>query len=100
MHTAPAAFVFQEQDTRTPFHLVRDQNINFPAFERHLYCHLDYDIVILIICLFNLIDMKLNNPMLAICISYFVERTLRALRAFIGEKNLVAKTYTDDCFLL
>ena len=44
--------------------------------------------------------MKLNNPMLAICISYFVERFLRWLRYFVGEKNLVAKTYTDDCFLL
>ena len=89
MHTAPEAFQFQEQDTKTPFHLVRDKNINFPAFERHLFCFLDYDLVILIICLINLIDMKLNNPMLAICISYFVERFLRWLRAFIGEKNLV-----------
>ena len=79
---------------------MRDKNINFPSFEKHLYCYLDYDIIILIICMFNLIDMKLNNPMLAIVISYFVERVLRALRAFIGEKNLVSKTYTDDCFLL
>lgn len=42
----------------------------------------------------------MQNPMVAICIAYFTERVLRWLRGFVGEKNLVAKTYTDDCFLL
>ena len=100
MHTHPTSFQFKAEDTKTPFSLVRDRNANFPAFERHLYCHLDYDMMILIICFINLIDSRLNNPVLAICLSYLIERILRYLRNFLGERNIVAKTFVDDRFLL
>lgn len=100
VHTHPTNFQFKAEDTKTPFSLVRDRNANFPAFERHLYCHLDYDMMILIICFINLIDSRLNNPVLAICLSYLIERILRYLRNFLGERNIVAKTFVDDRFLL
>ena len=56
--------------------------------------------MILIICFINLIDSRLNNPVLAICLSYLIERILRYLRNFLGERNIVAKTFVDDRFLL
>ena len=100
VQSMPANFVFNVDDTKVPFHLVADSNPNFPSFERNLYCHLDYDMLILIICFINLIDQKLQNPVLAICLSYLIERGLRALHGFLGEKNIVKKTFIDDCFLL
>ena len=102
MLTAPSAFVFNERDdgAKAPFHLVRDPTPNMPSFERNLYCHLDYDLLILLICLINLIDYKTENPMAAICVGYFVERFLKWLRFWLGEKNLVKKTYTDSSFML
>lgn len=101
VQSSPLSFAFGNEDpNQVPFHLVRDKDIKFPAFERHLYCHLDYDMLILIICFVNLIDQLTNNPMLAICVAYFIERFFRWLRGFLGEKNIVKKTYTDDCFLL
>lgn len=56
--------------------------------------------IILIICYINLIDMLTGNPMLAICLAYFIERFFRWLRFYLGEKNIAKKTYTDDCFML
>jgi len=100
MLTAPAAFQFSADNNQTPFHLVRDKNEKFPGFERNLYCHLDYDMLILIIGYINLIDLTTQNPMLAICIAYFIERFFRLLRAYLGEKNLSKKTYTDECFMI
>ena len=96
---SPASFVF-EDEPKTPFTLVADGNPNFPCFERCLYMKLDYDMLILIICFINLIDQQLNNPVVAIFLSYLIERTLRWLHGFLGEKNIVKKTYTDDCFLI
>lgn len=61
---------------------------------------LDYDMLILIICFINLIDRQLNNPVVAIFLSYLIERALRWLHGFLGEKNIVKKTMTDDCFLI
>ena len=48
----------------------------------------------------SLIHQLTNNPMLAVCIAYFIERFLRWLRGYLGERNLAKKTYTDECFLL
>lgn len=102
MLTAPSAFEFNEtkEGAQTPFHLVKDPTVNMPAFERNLYCHLDYDMLILMICVINLIDYRTENPMVAICVAYFVERFFKWLRFTLGEKNLVKKTFTDSSFML
>ena len=90
----------QETNQNVPFHLVHDTNEKYPSFERNLFCFLDYDVLILIICFINLIDQLLDNPMVAIVTSYFIERFFRWLRATLGEKNIVRSTYIDECFLL
>ena len=84
MHTAPAVFQFSTDNTLTPFHLVRDPHVKYPGFERNLYCHLDYDILIMLIGYIIVIDNKTDNPMLAIFIAYIIERIFRLLRSFIG----------------
>jgi len=56
--------------------------------------------LILIICFINLIDQKLNNPIVAIFLSYLIERFLRWLHRFLSDKNIVKKTFTDASFLL
>ena len=100
MQSAPEAFSFDQSDeTKAPFHFFRDMSDTFPSFERSLYCHLDYDMMILIICFINLIDLETGNPMLAIFLSYVIERVLRKLHRFLGERNLTSKTYVDPCFM-
>ena len=99
VHTHPSEFQFSAAPTY-PFTLIRDLSDKYPAFERSLYCHLDYDMLIMIICWVNLLDQLTQNPMLAVCISYFIERGFRWLRGYLGEKNIAKKTITDDCFLL
>ena len=56
MLTAPSTFEFSQDEGKVPFHLVRDKFENYPSFERQLYCHLDYDIVILMICYISLLE--------------------------------------------
>ena len=56
--------------------------------------------LILVICVTFLIDWKMGNPMVAICVAYAIERFFRWLRASLGERNLAKKTFTDECFLL
>ena len=56
MLTAPSTFIFSDDENKVPFSLVKDKFENYPSFERQLYCHLDYDIVILMICYINLIE--------------------------------------------
>ena len=78
MHTAPSVFTFDANDKAgVPFHLVRDSSDKFPSFERNLYGSLDYDLLILIIGYVNLLDQLTGNPMLAICLAYFIERFFR-----------------------
>lgn len=102
VHTAPSAFKFSSGSTSndTPFTLVQDVQEKYPMFERHLYCHLDYDMIILMIGYISLIDIVTQNPMLAITVAYFIERFFRFLRGYLGEKNIVKKTLTSDVFLL
>ena len=102
MLTSPEAFKFNESKNgaQSPFHLVKDPTTNMPTFERNLYCHLDYDMLILIICVINLIDYRTENPMVAICVGYFIERFFKWLRFTLGEKNLIKKTFTDASFML
>lgn len=100
MHTAPEAFQLTDKNNDTPFTLVQDVAEKYPAYERHLYCYLDYDLMILMIGYISLIDIVSQNPMLAICVAYFIERFFRWLRHYLGEKNLAKKTITDECFLL
>ena len=99
LQTSPENFEFRDDNT-LPFITVRDRYINFPSFERNLYCSLDYDMLILIICVINLIDQQLNNPVVAICLSYLIERVFRLLRRWLGERNLVRTTFVDKNFLL
>jgi hypothetical protein len=40
-----------------------------------------------------------DNAVLAIGFVFVMERSLRSLRAFLGKKNLVKKSYVDERFL-
>ena len=100
MLSAPERFEFKDKDITVPFHLVRDEYDKFPTYERNLYCMLDYDMLILAVCVTFLIDWKTDNPMVALCVSYAIERFFRFLRSWLGEGNLAKKTFTDECFLV
>ena len=79
---------------------MRDPHVKYPGFERNLYCHLDYDILIMLIGYIIVIDNRTGNPMLAIFVAYIIERIFRLLRSFIGQKNIAKKTFSDECFML
>ena len=82
------------------FHLIQDWSENFPAFEDFLYSSLDYQIVVMEILWFFLLDSQFANPLLSIAITFVIERVFRWLRASLGEKNLSKKTFIDDCFFM
>ena len=107
---APQSFNPHDRDPRVPFVLVRDPTENAPAFEANLYCSLDVDLVQLMCLWWFFFDSIFayskhgrldanGNPMLAVALTYVVERILRWLRATLGESNLVRKTFTDERFL-
>ena len=80
--------------------MVQDSSEPYPTLERWLYCSLDYDILMVEILFWYLFDTTLGNPMLAIALTYCVERFFRWLRATLGENNLSQKAMVDDRFLL
>ena len=99
--------LLNDKDPKVPFVVVRDQQENAPTFEKTLYCALDWDLVQLMALWWFFFESVTgdpqtgnnSNPMLAVALTYLVERFLRWLRASLGESNLVTKTFTDDRFL-
>ena len=97
----------KEQNPKVPFVLVRDKQENAPTFEQNLYCALDVDLVQLMALWWFFFESVTgdpttgnnSDPMLAVALTYLVERFLRWLRASLGENNLVNKTFTDERFL-
>ena len=80
-------------------HLLLDPWENFPSFESVLYCDLDYDIVLLSILWFYFFDHFTGNPMLSIALTFVIERILKYIRQWLGEKNLAKKTLVNQAFL-
>lgn len=89
-------------EMEVPFTLVRDFSDFFPSFQENLYKSLDWDLVHLYILYFFLFDGLLagKNPMLAIFLTYVVERVLLKIRQDLGGSNLTKKTLVDERFLL
>jgi len=85
-----------------PFELVRDYNDLFPSFQDMLYKALDWDMVHLYILYFFLFDYMWEGKktMLAIFMTYMVERLLRKIRQDIGTANLTKKTLVNDRFMM
>lgn len=100
MDMAPETFKFEDNVNKPAFQLVVDAFDKYPTFERTLYCYLDYDLVIFMICMIAVVEKELENPMVAIFIAYLCERFFMVLRRFLGERNLVKKTFTSESFLL
>ena len=82
-----------------PYHLSRDPAENAPSFEDNLYGSLDVDIIELIALWWFFIDYLTGKPLIGVACVYIGELLLKHLRATLGEKNLVKKTFTDDRFL-
>jgi hypothetical protein len=68
---------------------------------------MDFDIVLINILFFfafdNIIRMQTGTDtwsMLAIFLTYCVERFFRWLRGTLGEANLAKKTFTDERFMI
>lgn len=81
------------------FKLIQDDSENFPSFESLMYCDLDYQMVLINILWFYLFDYYTYNPLLAITLTYVIERLFRYIRVRVGEANLVKKTMVDGSFL-
>ena len=81
-----------DKNPKVPFVLVRDKQENAPTFEKTLYCALDIDIVqVMALWWFffesasgNAQTGNNSNPMLAVALTYLVERFLKWLRASLG----------------
>jgi hypothetical protein len=95
---APNSYDFDKMDS--PCVLVQDSFLNSPNYEEFLYCYLDYDIVIVEILWWFFFDKILGNPMIAVALTYLVERLLRYIRGKWGEKNISKKTKVDQAFLI
>jgi len=81
------------------FILLQDLGEDSLCFEKWLYCYLDYDMVVAMILYWYMFDYIFNNPLLAVALTYAVERFFRWLRAELGEANLAKKAMVDDRFL-
>ena len=88
----PPKFDLYTKNPGVPFVLVKDPYETYPSIATSFFCDLDRDMVILYICYFFLIDHLTENPMLSIALTYIIERFIRALRAALGEKNIIKKT--------
>jgi len=80
-------------DLSPPFTLVKDPH--WPSFENFLYGSLDFQMVLLYILWWFLIENYTQNPVLALGIVYLIERLYKFIRAYAGEKNFVKKSYVD-----
>jgi len=49
---------------------------------------------------FFVLDGFFNNTLLAVFITYLIERVFRYIRSELGENNLVAKAHCDERFLI
>jgi hypothetical protein len=91
---------FDPVSSKDKLMLVQDASENFPTFEGMLYCELDYQIVLLNILWFYFFDHWTGNSMLAITLTFCIERILRWVRTTWGEKNLSKKTFISDAFFV
>jgi hypothetical protein len=81
--------------------MVKDAFTKWPSFARVLYCNLDYENLIVKIMLFNfLYAITHKNTIVSIFVVYIIDVLFTRLRSFIGERNIVRKTLTDDRFML
>ena len=93
--------IFSSKDESTPFILVKDSSWMWPSFNQILYSALDYEIVVLNILWFFLIDtLTGNNSMLAIFIVYVLERCILWFRMVYGKHNFAKKAMMDSRFLV
>ncbi len=56
--------------------LVKDSFSKWPSYSKVLYCHLDYDILILNILFFNMFDVASGNSIISLFIVYAIEKAL------------------------
>ena len=69
-------------------------------FKRLLLAGREYDMVLLSVLTYALIDMATTNTYIAIFTTYAMDVAVRTVRAEIATRNIAAKTLLDDRFLL
>jgi hypothetical protein len=95
----PPTFDAKATGDQSKFVLVRDAFAAYPSFENQLYSSLDFSIVVLNFLWWFLFEHYTKNSVLAVGFVYVMERTVRYLRAVLGQKNLVKKAFIDERFM-
>lgn len=77
------------------------------SFSNFLLCGLDFDILMLDVCMVTLIDLIAwqdatlrSRLMLGVLVAYIVDTLLIALRSYSGRRNLSSHTLADERFLI
>jgi len=69
-------------------------------FKRLLLAGREYDMVLLSVLTYALLDTATSNTFAAIFGTYFMDMAVRVIRAELGMRNIALKTLLDDRFLL
>lgn len=75
----------------------RDPNY---GFQNTLFYGNEFTLIIMDIVIYLMWDLLFKNTLVALLLSYLVNRAIAWLRTWFGERNIARKALIDDAFLI